>query len=156
MEKEGYVSLWIGNIKSDDELMAYVELEYTDDGDCIPSKFLKDFSIDIDDFDEDFIERVCHENKVSSISELISGCSYEEIILPKIEEKMEGQFQDKVNSAILLYNFDFDEKIDRLLSILLLLYVQLNTNRILCSFESIGCISLSYATNCFYEYISVL
>ena len=33
MEKEGYVSLWIGNIKSDDELMAYVELEYTDDGD---------------------------------------------------------------------------------------------------------------------------
>lgn len=113
MEKEGYVSLWIGNIKSDDELMAYVELEYTDDGDCIPSKFLKDFSIDIDDFDEDFIERVCHENKVSSISELISGCSYEEIILPKIEEKMEGQFQDKVNSAILLYNFDFDEKIDR-------------------------------------------
>lgn len=49
MEKEGYVSLWIGNIKSDDELMAYVELEYTDDGDCIPSKFLKDFSIDIDD-----------------------------------------------------------------------------------------------------------
>ena len=113
MEKEGYVSLWIGNIKSDDELMAYVELEYTDDGDCIPSKFLKDFSIDIDDFDEDFIERVCHENKVSSISELISGCSSEEIILPKIEEKMEGQFQDKVNSAILLYNFDFDEKIDR-------------------------------------------
>ena len=84
MEKEGYVSLWIGNIKSDDELMAYVELEYTDDGDCIPSKFLKDFSIDIDDFDEDFIERVCHENKVSSISE-----------------------------SILLYNFDFDEKIDR-------------------------------------------
>ena len=59
MEKEGYVSLWIGNIKSDDELMAYVELEYTDDGDCIPSKFLK------------------------------------------------------LNSAILLYNFDFDEKIDR-------------------------------------------
>ena len=72
------------------------------------------FSSDsLDDFDEDFIERVCHENKVSSISELISGCSYEEIILPKIEEKMEGQFQDKVNSAILLYNFDFDEKIDR-------------------------------------------
>ena len=50
---------------------------------------------------------------MSSISELISGCSYEEIILPKIEEKMEGQFLDKVNSAILLYNFDFDEKIDR-------------------------------------------
>ena len=45
MEREGYVSLWIGNIKSDDELIAYVELEYTDDGDCIPSKFLKDFSM---------------------------------------------------------------------------------------------------------------
>ena len=39
MEKEGYVSLWIGNIKSDDELMAYVELEYTDDGDKVSEGF---------------------------------------------------------------------------------------------------------------------
>lgn len=108
MEKEGYVSLWIGNIKSDDELMDYVELEYTDDGDCEPSAFLKDYNIDIDEFDEDYIERVCHTKKTNSISELISGCSYEDIIVPLIEGKIGKEIPEKVNSAILLYNFDFD------------------------------------------------
>ncbi|UOQ94875.1 hypothetical protein MUO14_08090 [Halobacillus shinanisalinarum] len=41
MEKQGYVSLWIGNIQ-----------------DFLPSPFLNDFAIDIDDFDEDFFEKV--------------------------------------------------------------------------------------------------
>ena len=52
MEREGYVSLWIGNSKSDEELLEYVELVYTDDGDWLPSQFLQDFNIDINDFDE--------------------------------------------------------------------------------------------------------
>lgn len=108
MEKEGCVSLWIGNIKSDDDLMKYVELEYSDNGDYNPSDFLKDFNIDMDEFDEDFIERICHKNKVDSIEELISGCSYEEFIIPRIENKIGKRLQEKVNSAILLYNFDFD------------------------------------------------
>ena len=30
MEIEGYVSLWIGNSKSDEELLEYVELVYTE------------------------------------------------------------------------------------------------------------------------------
>ena len=83
MEKEGYVSLWIGNSKSDEELLEYVELVYTDDGDWLPSQFLQDFNIDIDDFDEDCIERVCREKEANLISELISGCSYGDIIIPK-------------------------------------------------------------------------
>ena len=49
MEQEGYVSLWIGKSESDEELLNYVETDYTEDGDCLPSQFLKDFNIDIDD-----------------------------------------------------------------------------------------------------------
>ena len=47
MEREGYVSLWIGIIDSDLELSKYLELGYTDDGDYIPSQFLTDFNIDL-------------------------------------------------------------------------------------------------------------
>ena len=111
MEKEGYVSLWIGNMKSDNELLEYVELGYTEDGDWAPSKFLIDFNIDIDDFDEDYIERVCHDNVVNSISELISGCSYEDIIMPQIEKVIADRFPENINSAILLYNYDYDQMI---------------------------------------------
>ncbi len=39
MEKEGLVSLWIGNMRSQDLLDEYIS---------------------IDDFDEDFIEKVCY------------------------------------------------------------------------------------------------
>ena len=57
MEREGYVSLWIGSAKSDDELWEYAQMIYTEDGDYLPSQFLKDFDIDEDEFDEDFMER---------------------------------------------------------------------------------------------------
>lgn len=108
MEREGYVSLWIGNIKTDDELLEYVELVYTDDGDWLPSQFLKDFNIDIDDFDDDSIERVCLEQNVTSITELISGSSYEDIVIPRYEKITDGVSIVKCNSGILLYNFQYD------------------------------------------------
>lgn len=113
MEKEGYVSLWIGNMKVDDELLEYVELRYTDEGEWEPSKFMIDFNIDIDDFDEDYIERVYHETVVNSVSELIAGCSYDNIIIPKIEKVLGKNFSADINSAILLYNYDYDEMAKR-------------------------------------------
>lgn len=108
MEKQGYVSLWIGNSKSDEELLEYVELIYTDDGYYLQSQFLQDFNIDIDDFDEDCIERVCLEKDVNSIIELISGCSYEDIVIPKYEKMVDELSLVKFNAGILLYNFQYD------------------------------------------------
>ena len=37
MQKEGFVSLFIGNMSSSEELDQYVLIEYTEDGDAIPS-----------------------------------------------------------------------------------------------------------------------
>ncbi|APM39660.1 immunity 22 family protein [Clostridium kluyveri] len=111
MEREGYVSLWIGNSKSDEELLEYVELVYTDEGDFLPSQFLQDFNINIDDFDEDFIERVCLEKETNSITELISGCSYEDIVMPKYENLIGRVSSVKFNAGILLYNFQYDGSI---------------------------------------------
>lgn len=114
MGREGYASLWIGKLKSDDELLEYVELVYTDDGDCLPSKFLQDFNIDMNDFDEDYIERVCIEKETNSITELISGCSYEDIVIPKYEKLVDGVPLVKFNVGILLYNFQYDGNIKSL------------------------------------------
>ncbi|MCH5138498.1 immunity 22 family protein [Clostridiaceae bacterium UIB06] len=111
MEKEGYVSLWIGNIKSDRALSEYVELIYTDDGDCVPSLFLQDFNIDIDDFDEDFIERICTDKQANSITGLISGCSYEDVVIPKFEKLSSIVMPSRINAGILLYNFQYDGSI---------------------------------------------
>ena len=112
MEKEGYVSLWIGNLESDEKLLEYVELVYTDDGEWLPSQFLQDFNIDIDDFDEDCIERVCLEKEVNSIIKLISGCSYEDIVIPKYEKLVDRVSTVKFNAGILLYNFQYDGNVE--------------------------------------------
>ncbi|URZ02148.1 immunity 22 family protein [Clostridium felsineum] len=114
MEREGYASLWIGKSKSEDELSEYVELVYTDDGDHLPSKFLQDFNIDMDDFDEDYIERVYLEKGTNSITELISGCSYEDVVIQKYENLVDGVQSVKINAGILLYNFQYDGNIKNL------------------------------------------
>lgn len=46
MEREGFVSLFIGNLNSNEEHQKYVLVNYTEDGDIIPSEFEKDFGID--------------------------------------------------------------------------------------------------------------
>lgn len=99
------------NIKSDRELLEYVDLLYTDDGDYVQSPFLKDFDIDIDDFDEDYIERVCLDEVVNSIDSLISGCSYEDVVIPQYEKIVKGVSIVKYNAGILLYNFEYDGNI---------------------------------------------
>ncbi|MEC1261882.1 immunity 22 family protein [Bacillus swezeyi] len=44
MERENDVSLWIGSIQTVDKLNEYVELPYDEEeGDFLPSPFLKDF-----------------------------------------------------------------------------------------------------------------
>ncbi len=114
MEREGYVSLWIGIIDSDLELTKYLELGYTDDGDYIPSQFLTDFNIDVNEFDEEFTERNFTENFTDSIIELIKGCSYEETILEKVKILRADTGEEKLNSAFLVYNFQFDENIKQI------------------------------------------
>ncbi|AIQ15180.1 immunity 22 family protein [Paenibacillus durus] len=108
MEKEGIVSLWVGSIKSDNELMKYVTLIYDQEGECLPSQFIKDFNIDMDEFDEYFIERVFHEKELLHLDELIAGCSYEDIVIPNYITTFGNGLNKGTNCAILLYNFEYN------------------------------------------------
>lgn len=108
MERQNFVSLWIGSINDDESLSKYVELDYNEDeGDFLPSQFLIDFDIDIDDLDEDFIEKVAHEKNCNNLPTLIGGCSYDSVILPRFEN-MVGTTIPEINAAVLLYNFEYD------------------------------------------------
>jgi Immunity protein 22 len=110
MEKQGIVSIWLGNINTQSQLEEYVNLTYDEDGESVPSKFFVDFNIDMDDTDEDFIEKVVLEERSKNISVLLEGCSYEEIILPKIKKSV--NLDKMYNAVILIYNFEYENLVN--------------------------------------------
>ncbi|MEF2293163.1 MULTISPECIES: immunity 22 family protein [Virgibacillus] len=109
MEKQGWVSIWLGNISDEDSIEEYVDLTYDEDGESVPSQFFIDFNIDMDEIDEDTIEKAVYKNGSQDISTLLEGCSYEEIIIPKIKKSM--NLKGVYNAVILIYNFEYNNEI---------------------------------------------
>ncbi|MCM3216428.1 immunity 22 family protein [Niallia taxi] len=109
MEKQGWVSIWLGTIKEEDSIEDYVDLTYDEDGESVPSKFFIDFNIDMDETDEDTIEKAVYKNSSSDISSLLDGCSYEEIVIPKIQKSI--NLKKSYNAVILIYNFEYNNEI---------------------------------------------
>ncbi|UTR16757.1 immunity 22 family protein [Salipaludibacillus sp. LMS25] len=110
MEKQGWVSVWLGNTKEGDSISEYVDLTYDEVGESVTSKFFIDFSIDMDEIDEDTIEKVVYGKSSSDIHILLEGCSYEEVVIPKI--KKESDLKKPYNTVILIYNFKYSNEIN--------------------------------------------
>ena len=109
MENQGWVSIWLGNIKDEDSIREYVDLTHDYEGESVPSQFLIDFNIDIDETDEDTIEKAVYKNTSGDITALLGGCSYEEIIIPKIQKRI--NLKKSYNAVILIYNFEYHHEI---------------------------------------------
>jgi hypothetical protein len=109
VEKQGWVSIWLGNINDEDSIGEYVDLTYDEDGESVPSQFFIDFNIDMDETDEDTIEKAVYKNSSSDISALLDGCSYEEIVIPKIQKSI--NLKKSYNAVILIYNFQYKNEI---------------------------------------------
>ena len=124
MQKEGKVSLWLGNFNNEETFREFMEIKYTDDGDSIPSKFKKQFKIDY--YDIDFSEVDYMEEKSNDLEVLLEGFSNDYEIIPKLNEKYNGGIY---NSIVLLYDFEYDNNIN-----------YKNRNNIL---EFIGCVDYS-------------
>ncbi|WLV24210.1 immunity 22 family protein [Aciduricibacillus chroicocephali] len=88
MEKQGWVSIWLGNINDEDSIGEYVDLTYDEDGESIPSQFFIDFNIGMAETDEDTIEKAVYTSSSRDISALLEGCSYEEIVIPKVQKSI--------------------------------------------------------------------
>ncbi|PFR44768.1 immunity 22 family protein [Bacillus thuringiensis] len=109
MEVHGMVSIWLGNMKTQDQLDAYIDVTYDEEGDAIPASFFVDFNIDMIDVDEDFIEKEVLEEASDDISMLLTGCSYDDKILSRIKEVV--KLNKCYNSIVLIYNFQYDNSV---------------------------------------------
>ncbi|AWI03469.1 immunity 22 family protein [Clostridium drakei] len=105
MQKEGKVSLWLGNFIDEKTFREFMEIKYTDDGDSVPSEFKKQFQIGY--YDMDFSEIDYIDKRSNDLQVLLEGFSNDYEIIPKLNEKYNG---DMYNSIVLLYDFQYDSK----------------------------------------------
>ena len=124
MQKEGEVSLWLGNFSDEESFREFMEIKYTNDGDSIQSEFKKQFKIEY--YDIDFSEVDYTEEQSNDLKVLLEGFSNDYEIIPKFKEKYSGNMY---NSIVLLYDFEYDNNIN-----------YKNRNNIL---EFIGCVDYS-------------
>ncbi|MGH1141659.1 immunity 22 family protein [Bacillus pseudomycoides] len=112
MEYKGMSSLWLGTSQSFQHLQEYVDIEYTEDGDSIDSKFGVNFGFGY--YDEDQIEIMFYEEPKIHIEEILLDFSYSEVIIPIFKDLMKKvNVEDRMNSAIVLYDFQYDaEKVE--------------------------------------------
>lgn len=97
------VSLWLGTFNNEETFREFMEIKYTDDGDSIPSEFIKQFKIDY--YDIDFSEIDYMEEKSDELQVLLDGFSNDYEIIPKFNEKYNAS---TYNSIVLLYDFEYD------------------------------------------------
>lgn len=111
MKKNIDVSLWLGCVESEDDLYDYVSVDYSDDDDDETSKFLADFDIGIDDYDEDMFESDFTDNDTKSLTEMLEGCSYDEDLIPLFVEKYGEKLDSQYNAMILIYEYKYHSRI---------------------------------------------
>lgn len=131
MKNEMFVSLWIGNTKSEEELKNYVKFVYTDNGECLSSIFAKEFGVSSDEIDEDYLECAYYTQQSDMISTLLRGCSYEDEVIYEFNTKFGDNLSLMYNSVILIYDYQHKKN-----------NVMIANNRI--RFKYIGCVKISY------------
>ncbi|MBX9434022.1 immunity 22 family protein [Bacillus paralicheniformis] len=105
MQKEEFVSLWVGSISSPEELEKILKTSYTEDGDFIPSIFAHSFNIER--YDESVREADFYEGSSNSVSRLLEDFSYDHTIIPEFISVCGEHLTKNYNAVVLLYNFDY-------------------------------------------------
>lgn len=109
MEKKGFVSLWVGNVQSSDELDRLLVVSYSDDGDFIPSIFANHF--EIRRYDDAVREAEYYEEASDDLNQLLEGFSYDDEIVPRFDTLVEEELPNDINAVVLLYNFKYTGEI---------------------------------------------
>ncbi|MGE7593543.1 immunity 22 family protein [Peribacillus frigoritolerans] len=106
MQKEGFVSFWVGNINLSEELDNLLEISYTEDVYFIPSIFARSFGIDR--YDDAVREADFYDEADNLLSRLLKGFSYDDEIIPEFSSLCGEQLPSEYNVVILLYNFKYE------------------------------------------------
>ena len=106
METENTVSIWIGNFADQSQLDHYLQIHYDEDGESVPSQFLIENGIDLDDIDDDWLEAQLYDRNHSNLEQMLKGASYEQTILRNLIGEGINTAIPPSNTIILLYNYD--------------------------------------------------
>ena len=107
METENTVSIWIGNFADQSQLDHYLQIRYDEDGEAVPSQFLIENGIDLDDIDDDWLEAQVDDRNHSNLEQMLKGVSYEQTILQNLKEEGIKTIIPPSNTIILLYNYHY-------------------------------------------------
>ena len=107
METENTVSIWIGNFADQSQLDHYLQICYDEDGEAVPSQFLIENGIDLDDIDDDLLEAQVDDKNHSNLEQMLKGASYEQTILRNLKEEGINMIIPPSNTIILLYNYHY-------------------------------------------------
>ena len=107
METENTVSIWIGNFADQSQLNHYLQIHYDEDGEAVPSQFLIENGIDLDDIDDDWLEAQVDDRNHSNLEQMLKGASYEQTILRNLKEEGINTIIPPSNTIILLYNYHY-------------------------------------------------
>src|SRR5699024_4896935 len=105
---KNYVSQWLGNFLSSDDVERYTKVRYTEDGDSIISQFEKDFRLGY--YDRDLIEKDWISEPDDNIKNLLIGFSYDDKLLNEFHS-----IDKKYNTILLIYNYNYNNG-DRVIS----------------------------------------
>ena len=106
METENTVSIWIGNFTDKSQLGYYLRINYDEDGEAVPSNFLIENDINLDDIDDDLLEAEIYDVEYSNLEQMIKGASYDQTILRNLKGEGINMIIPPSNTIILLYNYD--------------------------------------------------
>lgn len=81
MEKV-YVFISTGRFRSFEEMREFVDKTYTEDGDGVPSPFMRE--VGLSDYEPGCIEAI-HKTKPITVTELLAGASFNDQWLPKLD-----------------------------------------------------------------------
>ena len=106
METENTVSMWNGDFGDQCHLDHYLQIHYDEDGEAVPSQFLIENGIDLDDIDDDWLEAQLYDRNHSNLEQMLKGASYEQTILRNLIGEGINTVIPQSNTIILLYNYD--------------------------------------------------
>lgn len=103
------VALWIGTVKDEAFFYSYTEIFFNEESshdECFgyECQFTKDFKINLNDIDEDFIEVDCIDH-VAKAKELLQDCSCYDGIIDQIPSDLEG------NCYVLIFDYKYKKKV---------------------------------------------
>ncbi len=109
IENLGVMSLWLGNFKSKEILQEYVKIQFDEQGDRIPSQFMRDFHIDFVDYNEDLLEITFIDISTTYIQLLLDGASYYEKITSQFTDYYGERMLESYNAVIRVYDAEYSE-----------------------------------------------